>query len=77
MLINRNTTLMLGLATIVAFAPAVAFSAEIVATTEGSQVFDAHVSTFSYFFNDSDMDFHFGNLILGSTVNHGVEIGEA
>jgi len=23
------------------------------------------------------MDFHFGNLILGSTVNHGVEIGEA
>ena len=23
------------------------------------------------------MDFHFGNLVLGSAVNHGVEIGEA
>lgn len=39
--------------------------------------YDAHATAFSYFFESSDMDFHFGNLILGSTVNHGAEIGEA
>ena len=76
-LINRNSALILAFATIVAVVPAAAFSAEDVATTEDSQVFDAHASTFSYYFNDDDMDFHFGNLILGSTVNHGAEIGEA
>ncbi|WP_432738600.1 alpha/beta hydrolase family protein [Maridesulfovibrio sp. FT414] len=39
--------------------------------------FDAHATTFSYFFKDGDMDFHFGNLILGATRNGGAEIGEA
>ncbi|QJT09468.1 alpha/beta hydrolase family protein [Oceanidesulfovibrio marinus] len=39
--------------------------------------FDAHANTFSYFFEDGDMDFHFGNLILGSAGNGGVETGEA
>ncbi len=39
--------------------------------------FDAHATAFKYFFNDADMDFHFGNLILGSIVNKGAETGEA
>lgn len=39
--------------------------------------FDAHATSFKYFFDDADMDFHFGNLVLGSAVNGGVEIGEA
>ncbi len=39
--------------------------------------FDAHANDFKYFFNDADMDFHFGNLILGSIVNKGAETGEA
>jgi pimeloyl-ACP methyl ester carboxylesterase len=43
----------------------------------GGKNFDAHATTFNYFFNDGDMDFHFGNLVLGSAVNGGVEIGEA
>ncbi len=44
---------------------------------EGGENFDAHATGFTYFFNDGDMDFHFGNLVLGSAVNGGVEIGEA
>jgi len=40
-------------------------------------VFDAHDTAIRYYFNDKDMDFHFGSLVLGSTVNHGAEIGEA
>lgn len=40
-------------------------------------IFDAHNTSVRYYFNDTDMDFHFGSLILGSAVNHGVEIGEA
>jgi hypothetical protein len=45
---------------------------------EDSTNYDPHANTFSYFFKkDNDMDFHFGNLILGSAVNHGAEIGEA
>ncbi|GAB7021994.1 alpha/beta hydrolase [Salidesulfovibrio brasiliensis] len=44
---------------------------------EGGDAFDAHATTFKYFFHDGDMDFHFGNLILGSAVNGGVAIGEA
>jgi hypothetical protein len=35
------------------------------------------IPTFAPIFNDTDMDFNFGTLVLGSTVNHGVEIGEA
>lgn len=52
------------------FIPAITFS-------ETNETFDAHATAFRYFFADTDMDFHFGNLILGSTVNHGAEIGEA
>jgi len=44
---------------------------------EDGKEFDAHATSFSYFFKDADMDFHFGNLVLGSAVNGGVEIGEA
>jgi len=39
--------------------------------------FDAHGTTYGYVFKDGDMDFHFGNLVLGSAGNGGVEIGEA
>ncbi len=48
-----------------------------VESKEGSKVFDAHDTGVRYHFSDTDMDFHFGTLVLGSTVNHGVEIGEA
>ena len=44
---------------------------------EDKKVFDAHDTGVRYHFNDMDMDFNFGTLVLGSTVNHGVEIGEA
>jgi len=39
--------------------------------------FDAHASSYRYFFTDGDMDFHFGNLILGAAVNGGASTGEA
>ena len=38
--------------------------------------FDAHGGE-NFIFEDGDMDFHFVNLILGSTINGGVETGEA
>lgn len=44
---------------------------------EGKKAFDAHATYASYHFKDSDMDFSFGSLVLGATVNHGCEIGEA
>lgn len=44
---------------------------------EPLNISDMHATAFSYFFQDGDMDFHFGNLVLGSAVNGGVEIGEA
>jgi pimeloyl-ACP methyl ester carboxylesterase len=44
---------------------------------ESKKVFDAHDVGVKYHFNDTDMDFNFGTLVLGSTVNHGCEIGEA
>lgn len=40
-------------------------------------VFDAHDTNVRYYFIDTDMDFNLGTLVLGSAVNHGVEIGEA
>lgn len=43
---------------------------------ENSAVFDAHATAFKYFFQDGDMDFHFGNLVVGSAANGGAEIGE-
>ena len=44
---------------------------------EQKKVFDAHDTNVRYHFNDTDMDFNFGTIVLGSAVNHGVEIGEA
>ncbi len=44
---------------------------------ENEKAFDAHATSFRYFFNDSDMDFHFGNLALGAAVNQGLATGEA
>ena len=41
------------------------------------KTFDAHDTGVRYHFNDTDMDFNFGAFVLGSAVNHGVEIGEA
>lgn len=46
------------------------------AAQEG-KAFDAHGTALRYFFKDRDMDFHLGNLVLGSTGNGGAEIGEA
>ncbi|MFW5488504.1 MAG: alpha/beta hydrolase [Desulfovibrio sp.] len=42
-----------------------------------AKAYDAHATSYGYVFKDGDMDFHFGNLALGSAVNHGVEVGEA
>ena len=38
---------------------------------------DPHVGYFRFYFQDEKMDYVFGSLILGATVNHGCEIGEA
>jgi len=46
-------------------------------SSEAAKSFDAHGTTFRYYFHDPDMDFHFGNLVLGAAVNRGAEIGEA
>ena len=50
---------------------------ESVRSQEPKQVFDAHEAYVRYHFKDPDMDFTFGSLVLGATVNHGCEIGEA
>ncbi|MGV8059444.1 MAG: alpha/beta hydrolase [Smithellaceae bacterium] len=47
------------------------------AAKEQKKAFDAHESYVRYHFQDPDMDFTFGSLVLGATGNHGVEIGEA
>ncbi|WP_207261233.1 alpha/beta hydrolase [Desulfovibrio sp. Huiquan2017] len=52
-------------------------SATATGFAEKGKAFDAHATAFSYFFHDTDMDFHFGNLVLGATRNGGAEIGEA
>ena len=54
-----------------------ALRADDAPSAESHKAYDAHATAFRFFFKDSDMDFHFGTLILGSTVNHGAEIGEA
>jgi hypothetical protein len=38
---------------------------------------DPHVGYFRFYFQDEKMDYIFGSVILGATVNHGCEIGEA
>ncbi len=49
----------------------------VVYASDNKIKFDAHATEFKYFFSESDMDFHFGNLVLGSIVNKGTETGEA
>ena len=44
---------------------------------KSAAAFDAHATAVRYHFEDTDMDFTFGSLVLGSIVNHGVEVGEA
>jgi hypothetical protein len=39
--------------------------------------FDMHAPYVRYHFEDPDMDFTFGSVVLGSTSNHGCETGEA
>ena len=46
-------------------------------TNAQKKLFDAHESYVRYHFKDPDMDFSFGSLILGATINQGSEIGEA
>ncbi|WP_320171217.1 alpha/beta hydrolase [Maridesulfovibrio sp.] len=62
---------------LVLLAAMLAVSTAGVQAAEDGKKFDAHATSFSYFFKDADMDFHFGNLVLGSAGNGGVEIGEA
>ena len=50
---------------------------QAVQSEEPKKLFDAHEAYVRYHFKDSDMDFTFGSLVLGATVNHGCEIGEA
>lgn len=47
------------------------------ASNASPDMFDAHATQIRYFFQCGDMDFHFGNLVLGAAVHQGVEIGEA
>ncbi|QJB58375.1 alpha/beta hydrolase [Pseudodesulfovibrio sp. zrk46] len=44
--------------------------------SEDDKAFDAHATAFHYYFQDGDMDFHFGNLVLGAVGNGGGEVGE-
>ncbi len=44
---------------------------------ESEKDFDAHATSYGYYFKANDMDFHFGNLVVGSAVNGGAEIGES
>jgi pimeloyl-ACP methyl ester carboxylesterase len=48
-----------------------------VRSQEPKKFFDAHATNVRYYFQDPDMDFTFGSLVLGAMVNHGCEIGEA
>ena len=47
------------------------------ARADEKKAFDAHDTRDRYHFQDTEMDFTFGGLVLGAAVNHGVEIGEA
>ena len=69
---NLALTVILGVSMLFASVTVPAAKAE-----DTKKVFDAHDTGVKYHFNDTDMDFNFGTLVLGSTVNHGVEIGEA
>ncbi|MBI9112391.1 alpha/beta hydrolase [Maridesulfovibrio ferrireducens] len=62
-------------ASILCLTVALCLSASI-AFAAGEDDFDAHESFAKLHFNDTEMDFAFA-LILGATMNHGCEIGEA
>lgn len=44
---------------------------------EPERAVDPHVGYFKFYFQDEKMDYVFGSVLLGATVNHGCEIGEA
>jgi pimeloyl-ACP methyl ester carboxylesterase len=46
-------------------------------TETGKSAVDPHAAHIRYHFDDLEMDFVFGSLILGATMNRGCEIGEA
>lgn len=52
-------------------------SMQTVRAADAEKAFDAHASSYTYYFKDEDMDFHFGNLALGAAVNKGISTGEA
>jgi pimeloyl-ACP methyl ester carboxylesterase len=54
-----------------------AFVAPAASEAQETKAFDAHATTFKYFFKEGDMDFHFGTLVLGAAPNGGLELGEA
>lgn len=63
--------------TAVSYAAGKKETSKSVRSQEQKKVFDAHEASVRYHFKDPDMDFTFGSLALGATVNHGCEIGEA
>jgi len=73
-MVHRNKKILAVMVVLVLLASAGAVLAAQSAEDKG---FDCHATAFSYFFEDGDMDFHFGNLVLGSAPTGGVEIGEA
>ncbi len=54
-----------------------ALNSKAAQTGEGERAVDPHAAHVRFHFQDLEMDFVFGSLILGATVNHGCEIGEA
>ena len=50
---------------------------ETLNSTTTEKAVDPHVGYFRFYFQDEKMDYVFGSVILGATVNHGCEIGEA
>jgi pimeloyl-ACP methyl ester carboxylesterase len=50
---------------------------EAAAAQTAERSVDPHKAHFRFHFEDPEMDFVFGSLILGAAVNHGCEIGEA
>jgi hypothetical protein len=54
-----------------------AASEKVARGQEQKKIFDARYNGVCYHFNDTDTDLNYGTLVLGSTVNHVVEIGEA
>lgn len=73
-MISVRKLLFYSIMAVVVFSP---FSLQKGYAEEKNTVFDAHGTGIRYHFTDTDMDFNFGTLVLGATVNHGVEIGEA